>query len=274
MIKTYAWDEFHNETRAVRRVPEAVFALCYRGGGEVIPPHRHDGLSFIVLLNGKHQWLDNEGKIRWSVPGAWYSETGDEIHAHQACPTDIECICIRFLPESFDVPTDQVAPKVWHSQAGLRIAQRIQSELQRPTPGGNYILLSCLTELIARFMNTGRKDDASPTNAIVRHTLELLDKRFAASISLDEVARAVGTNRSTLGRLFRHHVGVSVGEYVRDRRLEWSYRQLTESNSKIAVIAAAAGFADQAHFCRCFKTRYSVTPSSLRSIPMILATGT
>lgn len=238
-----------------------------------MPPHRHDGLLFTVLLNGKHQWLDEQGKIHWSVPGAWYSEVGGGVRTHQACSTDIESIAIRFLPDSLEVPVDQVVDKVLHTQAGQRVAHRIQGELLKPTPGGNFLLLSCLTELVARFMNTPRQQVVSPTHAVVRHALELLDKRFAAPISLDEVARSVGTNRSTLGRLFRHHVGVSVGEYVRDRRLEWAYRQLTDTNTKISVIAAAAGFADQAHFCRCFKTRYGVTPSSLRNVPILLAPG-
>lgn len=228
---------------------------------------------FAVLMNGKHQWLDEQGKIHWSVPGAWYAEPGGAVRTHQACSTDIEVVAVRFLPESFGVPVDQVVGKTLHTQAGQRIAQRIQGELQRPTPGGDFLLVSCLTELVARFMNAARTEDVSPSHAIVRHALDLLDKKFAAPLSLDEVARSVGTNRSTLGRLFRHHVGVSVGEYVRDRRLEWAYRQLTDSNTKIAVIASAAGFADQAHFCRCFKTRYGVTPSSLRNVPILLAPG-
>lgn len=274
MVKSYAWDELHTETTVTRRLPGALFALCQWKAGESVEEHRHEGLSFVVVISGKHQWLDEQGRIHWSVPGAWYSDGGaGEVNTHQACSTDIEAVVIRFLPEAFEVPVDEVSNKVLHTQAGQRIAQRVQSELLRPTAGGNYVLLSCLTDLIARFINTARKEEVSHTHAVVRQALDLLNKQFAAPLSLDEVARSVGTNRSTLGRLFRHHVGVSVGEYVRDRRLEWAYLQLTDTNTKIAVIAAAAGFADQAHFCRCFKTRYGVTPSSLRSVPALLAPG-
>ena len=272
-MKVYAWDEFHSEVQVLRRLNDAVFAICTREAGNVVPDHQHEGMSFNVLLGGKHQWLDQEGKIRWSVPGAWYAHAGSHVETHQACSTDVEALCIRFLPERFGVPVGEVAPGMVHSQAGLRIAHRIQQELLRPTPGGDYVLLSCLADLIARFLNSGQKLDASPSHAIVRQALEMLDKRFAANLSLDDVARAVGTNRSTLGRLFRHHLGVSVGEYIRDRRLEWGHRQLTDTNAKISTIAAAAGFADQAHFCRCFKTRYWVKPSSLRNSQTLLAPG-
>jgi iron complex transport system substrate-binding protein len=81
---------------------------------------------------------------------------------------------------------------------------------------------------------------------------------------LDELANQVGTHRSHLARLFRKHLGLTVSEYRRDRRLEQAYRRLLESDEKIASIAAHAGFADHAHFCRLFKSRYGLSPSEHR----------
>jgi AraC-like DNA-binding protein len=54
--------------------------------------------------------------------------------------------------------------------------------------------------------------------------------------------------------------GCSIGEYTLKWRVEVASRQLATSTSPIAEVAAFAGFADQSHLCRTFKTLSGLTP--------------
>jgi len=68
-----------------------------------------------------------------------------------------------------------------------------------------------------------------------------------------------------LARAFRTAFGMSVGGYIRERRLQRAAALIRDSNSKLVDIAAAVGFCDQAHFSRAFKTRFGTTPAAFRN---------
>jgi AraC family transcriptional regulator len=56
-----------------------------------------------------------------------------------------------------------------------------------------------------------------------------------------------------------------MGSYVRRLRLEWAAKELGRTDSSLAAIALAAGFADQSHFTRAFKYQVGITPSVYRA---------
>jgi AraC family transcriptional regulator len=94
---------------------------------------------------------------------------------------------------------------------------------------------------------------------------ELIRASFSESISPGRVAEAVGVHPIHLAREFRRHCGQSLGEYVRHLRVEFACREIRETRKPFLEIAAAAGFADQAHFTRTFKRITGLTPSQYRA---------
>jgi AraC-like DNA-binding protein len=61
--------------------------------------------------------------------------------------------------------------------------------------------------------------------------------------------------------------GVTLGDWLRERRLERAASMLREARSPrltVAAIAASVGFGDQAHFTRSFKARFGMTPTQWR----------
>lgn len=70
-----------------------------------------------------------------------------------------------------------------------------------------------------------------------------------------------------LHQLFENS-GWSVSNWIRERRLEECYKILsdpTKALRSIAELAYSMGFSDQAHFNRCFKSRYKCTPGTVRA---------
>jgi AraC family transcriptional regulator len=96
---------------------------------------------------------------------------------------------------------------------------------------------------------------------------DLLHARFNDALNLIEIAHIVGVHPTHLARTFKKHYRTTVGEYLRQLRLDWATRQLSQTQASIAEIASGAGFYDQSHFSHLFKQRTGFTPAEFRAFP-------
>ncbi|HEX5737724.1 MAG TPA: AraC family transcriptional regulator [Hydrogenophaga sp.] len=77
--------------------------------------------------------------------------------------------------------------------------------------------------------------------------------------TVQSLARSCSLHPTTFIRRFKAAVGVTPGEFLRDRQVNGA-RQLIASGVNLAEAAYAMGFADQAHMQRAFKARHAMTP--------------
>jgi AraC-like DNA-binding protein len=84
--------------------------------------------------------------------------------------------------------------------------------------------------------------------------------------SLRQIAADVGVHPTYLAASFQRHFGVSVGEFVRLRRIELAREMLANSNQPLSDLALHLGFSDQSHFCRTFKKQTSLSPMEYRRL--------
>src|SRR5438309_377932 len=88
----------------------------------------------------------------------------------------------------------------------------------------------------------------------------------AHSFEIDStVSEAVGVHAVHLAREFRKHYGCTAGDYVRQLRIEYAFREIGRSGSSLAEIASAAGFSDQSHFSKVFRRFTGMTPANYRA---------
>ncbi len=66
-------------------------------------------------------------------------------------------------------------------------------------------------------------------------------------------------------RVFRAATGRSPHQYVLGQRLERARRALLTTDTAIADIAGACGFADQSHLTRTMRRHLGLTPNALRT---------
>jgi len=94
---------------------------------------------------------------------------------------------------------------------------------------------------------------------------DLLNENFAQHVSLAELAAVAGVHPVYLATMFRENFHCTVGDYVRRLRVDFASRELSSTDTPLAEIALAAGFAHQSHFARTFKRLTGLTPRQYRS---------
>lgn len=128
-------------------------------------------------------------------------------------------------------------------------------------------MLTVLAAIVRRFAGARVPDAASGAAAGSTGQLEVYDSLIAADLTaplrLAALAGAAGVTRFQVIRDFRHATGMTPGRYVRDRRVRKAC-ELIGAGLPLAAIAADAGFADQSHMTRAFKTVKGVTPAAYR----------
>jgi len=100
----------------------------------------------------------------------------------------------------------------------------------------------------------------------MRRLLDIIGQDYAESLTVAGLAAEVGVHPVHASREFRRRFGQTLGEYVNKVRIRAACAAMTQHSQPLAAVAAGAGFADQAHFCRVFKAFMGRTPSEFVAI--------
>lgn len=103
--------------------------------------------------------------------------------------------------------------------------------------------------------------------AVVNEIIEWIDEQVESRLSLEIIAKKSGYTKWYFQRLFKEQTGMSLGFYVRSRRLACAAKALCETQDSIMTISMRYYFDSQQTFCRAFKQQYQLTPSAYRRHP-------
>jgi transcriptional regulator GlxA family with amidase domain len=85
-------------------------------------------------------------------------------------------------------------------------------------------------------------------------------------IRLEDLARVTRFSECKLNRTFKASFGCTPGEYVRRMRVARAQNLMRIYSDPLRQIAAECGFADQAHFSRCFRKIVGEPPGIWRAL--------
>lgn len=103
------------------------------------------------------------------------------------------------------------------------------------------------------------------TLAKVEKTRLHIDGNYAEPLKMQSLARNVGTNETKLSQAFRVVFGMTVFEYVRNRRMEEARRLLRRCEMSVTEIAFEVGYEHSCNFSVAYKRHFGVTPKGERS---------
>jgi AraC family transcriptional regulator of arabinose operon len=94
--------------------------------------------------------------------------------------------------------------------------------------------------------------------------LAQIESDVARAWETAELAALLNLSASRFRHLFKEEIGVSLGAYLRERRMERAELLLRTTFLSIKEVMSEAGMSSMSHFVSYFKRRYGVSPSGYR----------
>lgn len=98
----------------------------------------------------------------------------------------------------------------------------------------------------------------------IRTLHDFLQREHACELSLDGLARQMGTNANTLQKHFRAVYGTTVFEFVREQRLQRARESLERDGITVGQAAQLAGYNSAANFATAYRKRFGLPPKHAR----------
>lgn len=93
----------------------------------------------------------------------------------------------------------------------------------------------------------------------------IIDEHWSEKLTLGQIARRSGLNRTKLAKGFRELYHCSVAEALSEKRLAEARRQLQSTDLPVGIIGYRSGYLNNASFARAFGRRFGVSPSDFRA---------
>jgi AraC family of transcriptional regulator, multidrug resistance transcriptional activator len=99
---------------------------------------------------------------------------------------------------------------------------------------------------------------------IICELLAWIDENIRSPLKIEDVAQRSGYSKWHLQRMFHRIMNISLGNYIRDKKLELAAHDLIDSNEAVIEISVKYGYDSQQSFTRSFARKYNVPPATYR----------
>ena len=122
-----------------------------------------------------------------------------------------------------------------------------------------------ILELIAFHLDEVPKEvNSNADSDIPVRVKAIIDDHQDSFLTLNELAKMVGTNVSTLQKLFKEQFNCTINDYVTNSKMLEARKLLMNTKEPIYSISATVGYKNPTHFTAAFKKIYRQTPKSYR----------
>ena len=237
--------------------------------------HCHEFYEFVVVLEGEAvSVVENEkriitaGEFTFLTPGSGHnvlsdgskylllnvSVTREEMEKVLAfAETDADCLS-RFKGKYFKIPEKEFSGllenvyKINKTDSGQKIL-RIKNTV-----------IKLILFMLESFVLNGK----SGKNPLVERAMGEFSNPKNLCGGVEALASLSGYSVSRLYSIMKEEYGVTPYKYIEQTRISLSENMLKYSDRSISEIAAEAGFTNQSHFTRRFKSVVGVTPNEYR----------
>jgi AraC-like DNA-binding protein len=202
-------------------------------------------------------------KVNVSLSEAWVRERFDGALPDIGVSTARQQPVVSWQP---DEPQLLLAHKLLRLSVGAEASAEAKTKTQ-----AMISMEAAAIELVGRVLHGEGKSEplaANSANRAADALRQLLERDLAGTLGLTaldltSLAHRAGMSVSTLQRRFKSECGMTVMEYVRQRKLEMARNALVVKGRSLQEAAFLAGYEHSSNFISAFKRRFGVTPANL-----------
>ena len=231
--------------------------------GLSLPAHHHPQPTVAVVISGGFTGLYHSGERDCQTRSVIVEPAG-EWHANRFGRDETAVIAVSLRPGQLGEAVEAAARRFRSDRDPFAqsIATRVAHELARPDDVTPLAVEAAALEIISHVARTARQDRRPPW---LQEVIEMLHDRYAESLTLVDVANAVGVGPERIARAFRGAYREPLGAYRRRVRVDAAAQLLRTTALPISQVALDVGFADQAHLTRWFARYRGTTPGQYRA---------
>ncbi|HEX4333904.1 MAG TPA: helix-turn-helix transcriptional regulator [Usitatibacter sp.] len=249
---------FHGLERGVRAISGARGVWVSHPPGQVIGEHRHDWPYLMLPSVGGYVERYEAGDVHVAGPSVVFHPAGT-CHANRIGERGMETVTLEFDPDWIRLAGVSLQrSRTWVGGAVAIAAGRLATLWGNASAHDGQVARA--TSAFLRFALTQQSGPRPEWLDDVQRMLEAPEVPATA-----EIARRRGLHPAWLARAYRHATGEGIHATVRRRRVERSLLLLRTTDLPPAHIASAAGFFDQSHMIRGFRTVLGRTPMQVRA---------
>jgi len=250
-----AHGQFFGDLVAEQRAGGFVVTLNDYGRGTAIPWHRHSEPCVTFVVAGAYRER-LQRSTRECTARTLVLHEADELHADDFLAPS-RCLGIYFDPRRIGMAFDRIGTV--RSPALAAIATHAARELRRRDSVTPLVIEGLMLQM---FGELSRADGGAIAPWLGRVRDEIAS-RFAEPLTHAALAANAGVHPVHLARSFRRYFGITVGEMIRQLRVEHA-KSAIRGGRPLAAAALEAGFADQSHLTRTFRAVTGLTPGAFR----------
>jgi AraC family transcriptional regulator len=145
------------------------------------------------------------------------------------------------------------------------LALKLYQEFHLTDQAAPLVIEGLALELVGELSRKARPPRRSKLAPVwVVRAWDLIQARYTDDLKVEDVAQEVGVHPVHLSSVFRQTYRCTIGERVRQLRVEYAAEQLAGTDLPLATIAHQAGFCSLSHLSVYFKKQTGLTPSAFR----------
>jgi AraC-like DNA-binding protein len=243
--------------------------------GAAYQKHRHDTYAVGVTDSGVQEF-DYRGSSHASTPGQVVVLYPDEVHDGRAGTSEGFGYRIVYVePSALSEAVRDLRGKPYPLpfvgepvSTNAILSRSIDAVFREPLESltVDSLIVNLAEGLLAGERGAVRAPASRRVDVpAVERARQFLDAERTRVVHSTELEAITGLTRYDLARQFRIMLGTSPHRYLLMRRLELA-REHIHRGHPLVEVACDAGFADQAHFTRAFRSAFGLTPAHYRAL--------
>ncbi|MGH1359602.1 MAG: AraC family transcriptional regulator [Burkholderiaceae bacterium] len=228
--------------------------------------HRHDTYTIAVTGSGVQEF-DYRGSVYRSLPGQVVVLHPDEPHDGRSgkpggftyCALNLDPACLSEVLGLLPFIDSPVFNDPVLAQLVTQAVAGTTDSVLEPLAADDLIQTIAVRLLAAASPKTANSRHRMMSEAVLMRLREFLDTHYTRVIPVSQLEYVSGESRYCIATNFRRRFGTSPYRYLLMRRVGFVRSRLPLAGS-LGDLALAAGFADQAHMTRMFKSVVGFTP--------------
>ena len=225
------------------------------------------GKGNIYIINASECHCSNPDS---SIPYSRSKVTFSTPYIHSILePIGQLCLLEPFLIKSTGA-TNCIVPEGWMIDKFNYLFKEIADE----SSSGNEVriatMTACILEMLVLVYRWYKEHSAKTTHSIhninehVQRTLDYVNLHLFEGLNIEKICEELHLSKYYLCHLFKAITGLTLMQYIIERRVSAAKKLLTHTNEAISKIAIDTGFGSFSIFSRCFRRITGHTSSEFR----------